>query len=273
MRGKRQLGPLVVPTVHVLHKAWRALLGLGRQVAHGPLVIEPHVVAKHAHVKEVVQVLASGDKRVKGHTGKGAGVQGHKAAAHVVGARDAGARERLFHPAVELDALGPPTMADTHLVRGSQRGSVAIVEVPALDQNRQALARLLTQRVDRAFHKVGVDDGLIVVQKDNRVVAEHGGAGKPHVANGAVTAQAHALARALGRDLRHAVGNARCLGIGDHGDLERGVRVDDFAHAPGHIDRGRDRADHQKDDPRNVAHLLERGQAAVELGIGGVELR
>ena len=164
-------------------------------------------------------------------------------------------------------------MADAHLVRGSQRGSVAIVEVPTLDQDRQTLARLLTQRVGRALHKVGADDGLVVIQEDNRVVAEHGGAGKPHVANGAVTAQAHALARALGRNLRHTVGNARCLGIGDHGDLERGVRVHDFVHAPGHIGRGRDGADHQKDDPRNVAHLLERGQAAVELGVGGIELR
>ena len=87
-------------------------------MAHGPLVIKPHVVAKHTHVKEVIQVLAAGDKRVKGHTRKGAGVQGHQAAAHVVGARDAGARERLFHPTVELDALGPPTMADARLFRG-----------------------------------------------------------------------------------------------------------------------------------------------------------
>ena len=120
-------------------------------MAHGPLVIEPHVVAKHAHVKEVIQVLAAGDKRVKGYTRKGAGVQGHQAAAYVIGARDAGARERLFHPAIE--------------------------EIAALDQDRQALTRLLPQRIGRALHKVGVDDSLIVIQEDNRVMPQHSGAG------------------------------------------------------------------------------------------------
>ena len=176
-------------------------------MAHGPLVIEPHVVAKHAHVKQVVEVLATGDKRVEGHTGKGTGVQGHQTAAHVVGARDAGARECLFHPAIKLNALGPPAMTDAHLVRRGQRRSIAVVEITAFDQDRQALARLLPQCIGRTLHKVGIDDGLVVIQKDNRVVSQHSGAGKAHVANGAVTAQAHALTRALGRDLRHTIGD------------------------------------------------------------------
>ena len=68
-------------------------------------------------------------------------------------------------------------MADAHLVRGRQRGSVAIVKVTALDQNRQALTRLLAQRIGRALHKVGVDDSLIVIQKDNRVMPQHSGTG------------------------------------------------------------------------------------------------
>ena len=164
-------------------------------------------------------------------------------------------------------------MANAHLVRGCQRRSVAIVKVTALNQNRQALTRLLAQRIGRALHKVGIDNGLVVVQKDNGIVTEHRSAGKPHIANGAVSAQAHALARALGSNLRHTVGDTRCLGVGNHGDFERRVRVDDFVDALRHISRGRDGTNHQKDNPRNVAHLLERGQAAVELGIGGVKLR
>ena len=164
-------------------------------------------------------------------------------------------------------------MADARLVRGSQRRAVAIVEIAALDQDRQALTRLLPQRIGRALHKVGVDDSLIVIQKDNRIVSQHGGAGKAHVANGAVTAQAHALTRALGRDLRHTIGDTRCLSIGDNSDLERRMRVDDIVHAQRHIGRGRNGTDHQKDDARDVAHLLERCQAAVEFGIGGVESR
>ena len=164
-------------------------------------------------------------------------------------------------------------MANAHLVCGRQRRSVSIVKVTALNQNRQALTRLLAQCIGRALHKVGIDNGLVVIQKDNGIVAEHRSAGKPHIANGAVSAQTHALARALGSNLRHTVGDTRCLGVGNHGDLERRVRVDDFVDTLRHISRGRDGTDHQKDNPRNVAHLLERGQAAVELGIGGVESR
>ena len=164
-------------------------------------------------------------------------------------------------------------MANAHLVRGSQRRPVSIIEVSALDQNRQALTRLLAQCIGRALHKVGIDDGLVIIQKDNRVVPQHRRAGKTHVADGTVAAQAHALARTLGRDLRHAVGNTRSLGVGDHGDLERRVCVDDFVHATGYVGRGGNRTDHQKDDARNVAHLLERSQAAIEFRLGGVERR
>ena len=162
-------------------------------------------------------------------------------------------------------------MADARLVRGSQRRAVAIVEIAALDQDRQALTRLLPQRIGRALHKVGVDDSLIVIQKDNRVMPQHSGTGQPHVADGTVASQAHALARTLGRDLSNPICDARGLGVGDNGDLERGMRVDNLVHAQRHIGCGRNGTDHQKDDARDVAHLLKRGQAAVEFGIVGVE--
>ena len=122
-------------------------------------------------------------------------------------------------------------MADAHFVRGGKRRSVAVVEITALDQDRQALARLLPQRIRRALHEVGIDDGLVVVDEDNGIVAQHGGAGQPHVADGAVTAKAHALARPLGRNLRHAVRDTRCLDIGNDGHVERGMRVNDLVHA------------------------------------------
>lgn len=49
------------------------------------------------------------------------------------------------------------------------------------------------------------------------------------------------------------------------------MRVDNLVHAQRHIGCSRNGTDHQKDDARDVAHLLKRGQAAVEFGIIGVE--
>ena len=164
-------------------------------------------------------------------------------------------------------------MANAHFVRGSQRRPVTIIEVPALDQNRQALTRLLAQCIGRTLHKVGIDDGLVVIQKHNRVVPQHRRAGKTHVADGAVAAQAHALARAFGRNLCHAVGNTRSLSIGNDGDLKCGMRINDFVHAMRYVGRGRNRTDHQENDARNVAHLFERSQAAIEFRVGGIERR
>ncbi len=119
-------------------------------------------------------------------------------------------------------------MADARLVGTCQRRALAIIEVSALDQDREPLAGFLAQCVQGALHKVGADHALVVVQKDHGIMAQDRGNGQAHVADGPVAAQAHALARALGGDLRDAVGDAGGLDVGDPEDIERGVRIRDM---------------------------------------------
>ena len=268
-RGARELCPLVIPAIDVLHET-RALLHLtGRQVLDHPCVVEPHVHARHAHVEQVIQVLAARDVRVEGHAPEGPGMHGEATAAHVIRPRDARARKGALHPPVELDALGPPPAGDAVLLGGIREGRTGlVVKVTALGKNGQPLACLMTQAVHGLLHEIGGEDHLVVVQEDHGVVPEDGGEGEPHVPDGAVAAQRDGLAAHVGRDRAHALHDRRRLVVGDERHVERGVLVDQGPHVPRDTVGLPLRAHQQHDDARYVANLLEGGEAPAKLGMG-----
>ena len=272
-RGAGELGALVVPTVHVLHESRRMLGLVGWQMLDHPGVVEPHVHTGKAHVEQEVQVLTAGDKRVEGHAAKRSRVYGKATTAHVIRTRDARARKGALHPTVELDALGPPAAGKTVLLRGvGQRRAGLVVEVAALGEDGQALARLMPQAVQGLLQEIGGKHHFVVVQEHHGVMTENGGAGQAHVANGAIATQGHALATNLGRDRGNAVHDDRRLAVGDERHLERGMVLDDAADALGDALRELLGADEQHDDATAVPDLLEGCQAAIELGARGAHL-
>ena len=223
-------------------------MALRRQVLDHPCVIKPHVIAKQTHVEQIIKILATGDKGVERHARKRPGMQGHAAAAHVVGPRDPRGREGLFHPTVELDALGPPALGDAGARGIRQRRPLAIVKVTALGEDGQALARLRTKRVEGFLHEIRGEDHLVIVQKHHRVMAQDGGGCQTHVANGAVPAQRYGLALDLGRKLVHAVHDARGLDVGEKRDVKVGMMVENVLDTQRDVTRGRQGAYDKQDD-------------------------
>lgn len=199
-------------------------------------------------------------------------MQGEQAAAHVVRPRDARAGERPAHPAVELDALGPPAVRGIGLRGVRQRRALAVVEVAALGEDRQPLARLLAQGVQGLLHEIRTEHDLVVVQEDHAVVGEDARGGEAHVADGPVSAQGHRLARGARGDPVHAVADADGLALGEDRDGEGGMGAGDSADPLARGVRARRGAHHEHDDAADVARLLERGQAGVELGLGRVQV-
>ena len=104
-------------------------------------------------------------------------------------------------------------------------------------------------------------------------MAQNRRARQAHVADGAVAAQGHRLAPHVRGDLAHVLHDDRRLAVGDERDLERRVIVDHALHALGDAVRQPLGAYEQHDDAGKVANLLERGQAAVQLGTGRGQVR
>lgn len=105
-------------------------------------------------------------------------------------------------------------------------------------------------------------------------MAQDGGGRQAHVTNGAVAAQGHGLALDLGCKLAHAVHDAGGLDVGEEGDVEIGVVVEDVLDAQRDVARGGKGAYHKQDDTRQPADLLEGRQAALKLrALGGKACR
>ena len=239
---------------------------LWRQVAHAPRAVKPHVVAVHAQVEQVVQVLAARDGGVEAHLAEHAGAHAEAAAAHVVGAADARAAQRAVHPLVELQAFGPPAVLPPRARDGRVRGVVHVEVAAALRGDLQALARGEPHAVHGVNQEVLVQGNLVVVQEDHHVVVEHGRDGQPHVADGAVAAKRNGIAL----EPRHGPVDGRAYELGLRRAYDQRVQPGVLAadaidprtcalHACGVAHK-------EHHDPEHAAHRVERREAGLELG-------
>ena len=99
-------------------------------------------------------------------------------------------------------------------------------------------------------------------------MVEDRGDGQAHVAYGPVATQRHGLAVESGGDvLHHARDHGGLLLSHDQG-IERGVHPADAIDASACRRLARGRRDKEHYDPQHAAHLVQRGQAGLELGHG-----
>ena len=152
-----------------------------------------------------------------------------------------------------------------------ERRPALVKEVAALRQDRQSLAVLLTKRIPSARHEVATHHDFVIIEKYHLVGTEDRGDGEPHVAYGAVAAKRYALSRVARSELFDALHDARRLRVRDNRDIERGVFGGDGAHASRDLGGRRDWAHDEQGDGRDIAHLLERGEAAATGRSGVVE--
>ena len=200
-------------------------------------------------------------------------MQGEAAAAQIIRPRYARPSQTRAHPCVELGALRPPARGDAGLRIACERRPALVKEVAALRQDRQSLAVLLTKRIPRSHHEVAAHHDFVVVEEDYLVGTANRSHSEPHVAYGAIAAKRHALPRVAGSELFDALHDTHRLRIRDNRDIECGVFSGDSAHAPRDLGGRRDWAHDEQGDGRDIAHLLERGEATVKIRSGIVERR
>ena len=124
---------------------------------------------------------------------------------------------------------------------------------------------MLPQGIESLVHEIGTEHHLVVIQKDDGVMTKNRRHGQTHISNGSVAAQRYGLPYDVGGKLRHAVGYMRCLGVRHNQCIDRGVCRRDLFYASTHS-RGRRGRTHNKDDNAwELAHLLERTQAAIKV--------
>ena len=264
--AEAQLGHLVAPAVYVLLEAGRMRGGGRRHVLDAPVPVEPDVDSVHAQVEEVVEVLAAGDLGVEGDARVGVGRHGEAAAAQDVGPADTRTAQGVAHPLVELGAFGPETVAPARLALPRVGGALAVEEVARLGEDGQALAVGVAEAVDRLDQEVLVLHHLVVVQKDDHVVAEGGRHGKSHVADGTVPPQGQGLLLQVGRDVLDGAADRVGLGVADDHHAQVGVLAADALHAGTGAGGAGARRDQKDDYAQDAADFLEGGKAGLELG-------
>ena len=223
------LAVLVDEAVRVLAESDGFRDRLGRLVDDSPLVVEVDVGAVHPRVDDVVHVLAAQDPRVERDVREHLAVQGEDPAEGDVRALDARRladhRERL----VERIALAPEHVAPVRLVVALPAALRVGVEA-ALGQQRRAVVELRAEPVHGAFEEVRRRDDLVVVDEDDRVVAENRSGHEADVAHRPVALEGDAVDHVGELELFEAPMQAAELGRAEDERLDVGEVGDDVAH-------------------------------------------
>ena len=138
-------------------------------MADAPLVVEPHVQTIGTQVDKVVGVFTARNPCVEGNACECLGMNGETATAHRVAARNSGASQRLGHPLVEFEALGPMAVVEVHTTAIGESGVAMVEEVARLGNDRRSHARLRTQTIHSLCQELGVKDNFVIIDKHRDV--------------------------------------------------------------------------------------------------------